>query len=77
MLESEESFVDAEENELRTSAFRSRKWKALAGFMVLCAFLVLLLYYIGDNVQWFRKAAKIEKPEPCLSRKSLRASFMS
>ena len=60
MLESEESFVDAEENELRTSAFRSRKWKALAGFMVLCAFLVLLLYYIGDNVQWFRKAAKIE-----------------
>jgi len=60
MLESEESFVDAEENELRTSAFRSRKWKALAAFMVLCAFLVLLLYYIDDNVQWFRKAAKIE-----------------
>jgi len=60
MLESEESLVDAEENELRTSAFRSRKWKALAAFIVLCAFLGLLLYYIGDNVQWFRKAAKIE-----------------
>jgi len=60
MLESEESFVDAKENELRTSAFRSRKWKALAAFVVLCASLGLLLYYIGDNVQWFRKAAKIE-----------------
>ena len=61
MLESEESFVDIEENELRTSAFRSREWKALAAFTVLCAFLVgLLLYYIGDNIQWFRKAAKIE-----------------
>ncbi len=60
MLESEESFADAEENEFRTSAFRSRKWKALAAFVVLCASLGLLLYYIGDNVQWFRKAAKIE-----------------
>jgi len=60
MLESEESFVDAEENELRTSSFRSRKWKALASFIVLCAFIGLLLYYIGDNVQWFRKEAKIE-----------------
>lgn len=61
MLESEESFLDAEENELRTSTFRSREWKALAAFTVLCAFLVgLLLYYIGDNIQWFRKAAKIE-----------------
>ena len=60
MLESEDSFVDAEENEFQTSAFRSRKWKALAAFMVLCASLGLLLYYIGDNVQWFRKAAKIE-----------------
>jgi hypothetical protein len=60
MLESAESFADAEENELRISAFRSRKWKALAALTVLCAFLGLLLYYIGDNVQWFRKAAKIE-----------------
>jgi len=60
MLESEKSFVDTEENEFRTSAFMSRKWKALAAFVVLCASLGFLLYYIGDNVQWFRKAAKIE-----------------
>lgn len=60
MLESEESIVDAEENELGTSVFRSRKWKALAAFVVLCASLGLLLYCIGDNVQWFHKAAKIE-----------------
>ena len=60
MLESEESFVDAEENEFRTSVFRSRKWKALASFMVLFVFLWLLLYYIGDKFQWFSKAAKVE-----------------
>lgn len=60
MLELEESFVDAEENEFRTSTFRSRKWKALASFMVLCVFLWLLLYYIGDKFQWFSKAAKVE-----------------
>jgi len=60
MLESEESFVDVEENQFRTSAFRSRKWKALAALVVLCALLGLLLYYIGDKVQWFRKAAKME-----------------
>jgi len=60
MLESKESFVDAEENELRTLAFRSRKWKVLAAFIVLCAFIGLLLHYIGDNVQWFCKEAKIE-----------------
>jgi uncharacterized protein YfiM (DUF2279 family) len=63
MLESEEGFADAEENELQTSAFRSRKWKALAAFMVLCAFLGIFLYYIGDNGQWFRKAAKIENSD--------------
>jgi len=60
MPESEEGFMDTEENEFRTSAFRSRKWKALAAFVVLCASLGLLLYYIGGNIQWIRREAKIE-----------------
>lgn len=60
IIESEESFLDSEENEIMTSAFRSRKWKALAALVVLCALLGPLLYYIGDKVQWFRKADKME-----------------
>ena len=60
ILESEEGFVDAEENEFRTLTLRSRKWKALAALVVLFVFLGLLLYYIGDKVQWFRKSAKIQ-----------------
>jgi len=60
IIKSEEGFADAEENEFQASAFSSRKMKALAVLVILCAFLGLLLYYIGDKVQWFHKTAKIE-----------------
>lgn len=60
IYKSEEGFADTEENESQASAFSSRKMKAIAALVVICASIGLLLYYIGDKVQWFHKAAKIE-----------------
>ena len=60
IFKSEEGFADAEENEFQASAFSSRKMKALAVLVILCALLGLLMYYIGDKVQWFHKVANIE-----------------
>jgi hypothetical protein len=59
--ESKDSFVDTEENKYQASVVKSKKYKFLAGFFILCVFIMLLLDYIYKNTQWSSKKTEAEK----------------